>query len=91
MGFKTRRSGFAARRSLRLAAVAVIMGVALALAAPNVAFAHAAYDHSDPTADSTVTAAPRTVSIWFKEKVNPQGSEIKIYDSKGKELTLRTG
>lgn len=79
----TRRTRRGVRFSLRLAPVALALGVALALAIPNVAFAHAAYDHSDPAADSTVTAAPTTVSVWFKERVNPQGSEIKIYDTKG--------
>lgn len=78
------RSWSGGRLSVRLAPVALVLGVALALAVPNVAFAHAAYDHSDPAADSTVATAPTTVSIWFKEKVNPQGSQITIYDTKGK-------
>lgn len=80
---RTLRSRIGARLSVRLAPLALALGVALALAVPNVAFAHAAYDHSDPAANSTVTTAPTTVSIWFKERVNPQGSEIKIYDAKG--------
>jgi methionine-rich copper-binding protein CopC len=78
------RSRAGSRLAVRLAPVAVLLGAMAALAVPNVAFAHAGYDHSDPAAGSTIQTAPSTVSIFFLENVNPQGSDITIYDSKGK-------
>lgn len=48
------------------------------------ASAHAAYVSSVPAADSTVTQAPTVVTIHFAEDLNPAGSDVVVYDTKGK-------
>lgn len=51
--------------------------------ASRVAFAHASYVSSTPAADSVLATAPTSVTIKFAEHVNPNGSDIKVFDAKG--------
>lgn len=64
------------RRTLLLAA-------ALALS-PIPALAHAHLDHAKPEVGSTVAAAPKEVSLWFSEALEPKFSSIVVQDAKGK-------
>lgn len=67
--------------ALALVAALVFMAPA-AHAAPAHAL-HASYVSSDPAANAVVKTAPSVVTIHFAEPVNPQGSAIIVYDSKG--------
>jgi len=57
-------------------------GVALALL-PAAALAHAHLDHAQPAAGAKLTQAPREVSLWFTEAVEPKFSSIVVQDAKG--------
>jgi methionine-rich copper-binding protein CopC len=56
---------------------------ALAWLAPAAALAHAHLDHAKPAAGSTVTDAPKDVTIWFTEALEPKFSSIEVRDAKG--------
>jgi copper transport protein len=55
------------------------------------AAAHAKYTSSDPAANSTVTHAPGVVTVHFAEDVNPVGSDLLVYDTKGKIVSTAAG
>ena len=78
----------AGRSSIRLALVlTVAFGAALAVAVPQTALAHARYASSSPAPNQVLKAAPSTVTIHFEENVNPVGSDITVYDTKGKAVS----
>jgi copper transport protein len=56
----------------------------LSLAVAATASAHATPDRSTPAPNATVQTAPTTVTIHFLENVNPNGSDITVYDAHGK-------
>jgi methionine-rich copper-binding protein CopC len=66
---------------------AVVLALAATLAFPTVAFAHAEPTSSTPAAGSTVKEAPTTVTIIFGEEVKPDESNIRVFDSKGAEVS----
>jgi copper resistance protein C len=53
---------------------------------PNVAWAHAFLDHSDPKVGSTVSTPPKEVRIWFTQEIEPAFSTIEVRDSSGKQV-----
>ena len=55
----------------------------LALAHPL----HAEYVSSDPAANAMLQKAPTTITIHFMENLNPQGSDITVYDVDGKQVS----
>lgn len=78
-----------------LLTLSMTLGVVLALGVlafqiPTAA-AHAKYQSSTPAADSTVTTAPNVVTVHFAENVNPIGSDLIIYDTKGKVVSTAAG
>ncbi len=54
----------------------------LALAAPA-ADAHATLDHSEPRVGSTVAAAPKEISLWFTQKIEPAFSKVEVRGADG--------
>lgn len=62
------------------AVIAWIFVVALGVAT---AHAHAQLDRSEPTADSTITPAPRQVTLSFTQNLEPAFSTVAVTDSKG--------
>jgi copper resistance protein C len=48
--------------------------------------AHAFLDHSLPAVGSTVTLAPKEVTLWFTEKLEPAFSSIQVLDGNGNRL-----
>jgi copper resistance protein C len=64
--------------------LASLLALAVALLVPATASAHATPDHSTPAPNATVQTAPATVTIHFLEDVNPNGSDITVYDAHGK-------
>jgi methionine-rich copper-binding protein CopC len=53
----------------------------LCVAAP--AWAHAHLDRAEPRAGSSVTSAPRQISLWFTQNLEPALSTIEVRDAKG--------
>ena len=47
------------------------------------AHAHALLDHASPLVGSTVPAAPRTISLWFTQKLEAAFSAIEVRDAGG--------
>jgi len=66
---------------MRILAVLTLL-LSLALAAVP-AHAHASLDRANPRVGSTVTPAPRTVSLWFTEKIEPALSTIEVRNAAG--------
>jgi len=69
---------------LSLAALTFIAGT------PSVA-AHAKYESSVQASNSTVTEAPTVVTVHFAEEVNPAGSDLIVYDTKGNKVSTGAG
>lgn len=45
--------------------------------------AHATLEHADPGAGSTVATAPREVSLYFTQNLEPAFSSVEVTDAKG--------
>jgi methionine-rich copper-binding protein CopC len=78
-----------------LLALNLAMGLALAaivsVAQAPTAAAHAKYESSVPASNSTVTEAPTVVTVHFAEEVNPAGSDLIVYDTKGNKVSTAAG
>ncbi len=62
----------------------VIVGLCgAALLSPLPASAHAHLDHASPAAGSVLAQAPKEVTIWFTEALEPKFSSIVVQDAKG--------
>ena len=68
-------------------AIALFLALGASVAFPTAAFAHAEPTSSTPAPNSTVTEAPTTVAIIFGEDVKPDESNIRVFDSKGTEVS----
>ena len=66
---------------MRLLALATVLPALLFGAAA--AHAHAQLDHASPRVGGTVAPAPRTVSLWFIEKLEPAFSTIEVTNAAG--------
>lgn len=64
--------------------LASLLALIVALLIPATASAHATPDRSTPAPNATVRTAPTSVTIHFLEDVNPNGSDITVYDAHGK-------
>jgi methionine-rich copper-binding protein CopC len=84
-----------ARMLPALLALNLAMGLALAaivsVAQAPTAAAHAKYESSVPASNSTVTEAPTVVTVHFAEEVNPAGSDLIVYDTKGNKVSTAAG
>jgi methionine-rich copper-binding protein CopC len=67
--------------------IALCLAVAAVTVFPTAAFAHAEPTSSTPAPNSTVKEAPTTVTITFGEAVKPDESNIRVFDSKGDEVS----
>lgn len=45
--------------------------------------AHAFLDHANPRVGSTVRSAPREVTLWFTQKIEPSFSSAQVTDASG--------
>jgi len=48
--------------------------------------AHAMLDHAEPRVGNKVAAAPREVTLWFTQKLEPAFSAITVTDSAGQRV-----
>jgi copper resistance protein C len=58
----------------------------LLLLAAGEAYAHAMLDHAEPRVGNKVATAPREVTLWFTQKLEPAFSTITVTDSAGKRV-----
>ena len=65
--------------------------VLAALAAAPSAFAHAFLDHADPRVGSSVDHAPKQVTLWFTQELEPAFSKVKVMDANGNEIDAKDG
>ncbi|MGW3073653.1 copper resistance CopC/CopD family protein [Kitasatospora sp. NPDC001132] len=70
----------------RIAGVLGVLGalLALMLAGAGPASAHATLDSTDPSQNSVVATAPRTVTLTFSESVSLSGDSVRVLDPAGK-------
>jgi len=59
-----------------------IVAAAATLALPAAAFAHAHLNHADPAVGSTVPTAPKEVTLWFTQKLEPKFSTVEVHNAK---------
>jgi hypothetical protein len=62
--------------------VIAVAFLALPLSAAT-AHAHAMLDHASPQVGSTVHPAPRSLSLWFTQKLEPSFSTIEVQNASG--------
>ena len=70
-------------KSARAFLIPVVLAVATGMAS-EAALAHAFLDHAVPAVGSTVHAAPRSVRLWFTERLEPAFSHVRVFDTSGK-------
>jgi len=58
----------------------------LLVLATGEASAHAMLDHAEPRVGNKVAAAPREVTLWFTQKLEPAFSAITVTDSAGQRV-----
>src|SRR6202790_1491477 len=58
----------------------------LLLLATSEASAHAFLDHADPRVGNKVATAPREVTLWFTQKLEPAFSTITVTNSAGQRV-----
>jgi copper resistance protein C len=63
----------------RLAAASLLLATFWAAAAQ----AHAFLDHASPLVGGTVASAPREVTLWFTQGLEPAFSRVEVSDSSG--------
>jgi len=60
--------------------------LALLLALPGMASAHAFVDHAEPKVGADINAAPTEIKIWFTQQIEPAFSRIRVFDSDGQQI-----
>ena len=60
--------------------------LSLLLGATIEANAHAFLDHADPRVGSVVATAPRQLTLWFTQNLEPAFSTITVTDSSGQRV-----
>ena len=66
----------------------IIGTILLLLLATGDAYAHAMLDHAEPRVGNKVSAAPRAVTLWFTQKLEPAFSNITVTNSKGERVDV---
>jgi methionine-rich copper-binding protein CopC len=61
----------------------MIIAVLLALLATTAASAHAFLDHASPPVGSTMRKAPRQLSLWFTQDLEPAFSNVVVHNTTG--------
>ena len=75
------------RARVLLPLLAGVVALIAVVNSPASASAHAEPTTSTPSPDVVLTAAPTSVTISFSQVVNPNGSDIVVYDSTGAKVT----
>jgi copper resistance protein C len=61
----------------------ILLAIGLLLLGTLAASAHAFLDHANPRVGSTVRTAPREVTLWFTQKLEPSFSSAQVTDASG--------
>ncbi len=69
----------------------LVMLLAIALAIPSIAAAHAYPDHSSPAPGATLAASPQQVKIWFNGEIEPVFSTLQVTNAAGKVVSQGKG
>ncbi len=70
---------------MQRSAIVVIIPLLLWLVTGE-ASAHAFLDHAEPRVGNTVATAPREVTLWFTQKLEPAFSSITVTNSAGQRV-----
>ena len=70
---------------MQRSAIVVIIPLLLWLVTRE-AIAHAFLDHAEPRVGNTVATAPREVTLWFTQKLEPAFSSIAVTNSAGQRV-----
>ena len=70
---------------MRRPAIVAIILLLLLLVTDGVS-AHALLDHAEPRVGNTVATAPREVTLWFTQKLEPAFSSITVTNSAGQRV-----
>ena len=70
---------------MRRPAIVAIIPLLLLLVTDGVS-AHALLDHAEPRVGNTVATAPREVTLWFTQKLEPAFSSITVTNSAGQRV-----
>ena len=75
----------------RTSSIAIVLlllfPVLLAPAGSRTAYAHAAFDRSEPAAGATIAASPAAVKVWFTETL-ADGSWLSVLDAQAQQADL---
>ena len=63
--------------------VIAISSALLTLVAAEATLAHAFLDHAEPRVGSSVATAPRQLSLWFTQNLEPAFSTVEVQNSAG--------
>ena len=74
----------------RPSAIRTLAVLAMLTVAPS-AFAHAFLDHADPRVGASVDHAPKQVTLWFTQELEPAFSKLQVMDASGKEIDAKDG
>ena len=61
----------------------ILLALMALLLSGAAAHAHAFLDHANPRVGSTVRSAPRVVTLWFTQKLEPSFSSAQVHDASG--------
>ena len=67
---------------MRRTALAAMVPLLLLLVTGN-ALAHAFLDHAEPRVGNKVATAPREVTLWFTQKLEPAFSSVSVTNAAG--------
>jgi methionine-rich copper-binding protein CopC len=70
---------------MQRSAIVVIIPLLLLLATGQ-AGAHAFLDHAEPRVGNTVATAPREVTLWFTQKLEPAFSSVTVTNAAGQRV-----
>ncbi|MEA2640824.1 MAG: copper transport protein [Chloroflexota bacterium] len=68
--------------------VAAVASVTILVSGPQLALAHAHYDHADPAPGAALDSSPSTVTIWYVEGLQADQSWIQVLDSNGHRVDM---
>ena len=66
----------------------IIGTILLLFLATGDAYAHAMLDHAEPRVGNKISTAPRAVTLWFTQKLEPAFSNITVTNSKGERVDV---
>jgi methionine-rich copper-binding protein CopC len=63
--------------------ISIVSAMSFALLATAPAGAHATLDRAEPRVGNAVRTAPREVTLWFTERLEPSFSSAQVYNGSG--------